>query len=381
MTLTLAIESTCDDTSVALVSNVAGKMTVERMLTYTQGMHSKYGGVVPEYASRSHAERLPILLDLISTWKECTYTSVKEHVATGYIYSIPDIQSVTIAAQPGLPWSVTMWITAATMFAQLHDIPCREVNHIMWHVFSIVIDRDIKIMQLPYICLTVSGGHSDIYIVQEWWENWEYQDMTETSDSKKDVHKQWSLGRHKRWHMAIWEFLRVWPYKVTKLVQTMDDAVGDAFDKVAKSLWGPYPWGPWIDTRAQMSKKDDLEFVRQRLRKIDVSGQFSFSGIKAQVVSLLEYYARHDIVVDETKIADIAYVFQDRITDSLISKLSVYIQEYDAQTIWVVGGVSANTMLQEKLDIYRNGDIDIYTPISMRYCGDNAGMIGGVGFI
>ena len=84
---------------------------------------------------------------------------------------------------------------------------------------------------------------------------------------------------------------------------------------------------------AQESKKTDLEFIYQRLRKIDVSGQFSFSGIKAQVVSLLQYYARKDIVVDDTKIADIAYVFQDRITDSLISKLSVYIQEYDAQTI------------------------------------------------
>ena len=386
--LTLAIESTCDDSSVALVEMTDGDFRVLRMLTYTQGMHNLFGGVVPEYASRKHEERLPLLSQYILTWEKELEDSIKEHVHPEYIYIDyrGAVESITIAAQPWLPGSVAMWVTAAHTLWHIYDIPVREVNHIMWHVFSILCDRHIQILQCPYICLTVSGGHSDIYIVEakeqrSWWNLWETPNPLSGGSIPA---KQWSAARHKRGHTSIWQTIHVGIYSVTKLVQTMDDAVGDAFDKVAKKLWWPYPWGKWIDDISQLwaqrvqkwlSSRED-EFQRlclTKIRKLDVSDQFSFSGIKSQVGTFLKYCARKDIVLDDVYISCIAYVFQDRITDALVSKLQQYIDIYSPSTIWVVGWVSANTMLMSKMAAFEQ---DIYSPVSLRYCGDNAGMIG-----
>lgn len=404
---TLSIESTCDDTSIALVTNHDGRFVVHRMLTYTQWSHNAYGGVVPEIASRDHAVRFPRLISSLWVTKKGSVVVsdvtrrraldewVKEFV--GDIWEWESywrreewclvIDEITVASHPWLPWSIVAWVTTATFLWSYYDVPVREVNHIMGHVFSILLDREVSILQLPYLCLTVSGGHSDIYIVEE-LKDWKMETCRDVLLARPQNDSAWT--RHKRWHMWICESIQVWPYTITKLVQTMDDAVGEVYDKVAKMLWGPYPWGAWIEQQA--ARRDDglprphdniHSVVHERLRKIDVGGQFSFSGIKAQVHSLLEYMKRHEIVLDEMTVCAIAHRFQDVVTDAMSRKMQAYIKLYTPRTVWVVWGVSANKIIRKKmLDVAQSEWIShVYTPVRMAYCTDNAAMIGAVGLL
>ncbi len=328
-----------------------GNFVVECMVTRSQGIHATYWGVVPELASRAHADTIaPLYQELCDT----------------YEWDMLDLDSITIASAPGLPGSLVVGVTAAyTLWAAL-DLPVVETHHIMWHVFSVLLDRDIGILQLPYLCLTVSGGHSDIYIVDDWW--------LMIDDAKHDELYT------KRWHMGIWETYVVWPYTVTKLVQTLDDAVGEAFDKVAKMLGGPYPGWPWIQQIAEDVWPDEL--IGTRLRKLNTSDQFSFSGVKAQVHSLLEYLSRNDIVVDDQMRADIAWRFQEIVTDALVSHTTKILNDTKAKTLWVVGGVSANSILRHKMSqLATQYTISLYYPASFSYCTDNAAMIGCVGLL
>ncbi len=355
---TLAIESTCDDSSVALVTYDQWTFVVEEMITHTQGMHAKFGGVVPEYASREHAVWLPKLVQQI-------------------LEDGREFDTVTVAASPGLPWSLVAGITTAHILAHTQDTPLQEVNHIMGHVFSILLDRNIDILQLPYLCLTVSWWHSDIYMVESWKLKVESRDA---SQRQPESDKIW----HKRKHVWIGESVMVGPYEVTKLVQTMDDAVGEAYDKVAKMLWGPYPGGPWLDglTQSWESDEENIHMIKNRIRKIDISDQFSFSGIKAQVYSLLEYLKREGIACDEQMQRDIATVFQDRIVDALVQKVENIISTTSPKTLGIVGGVSANSSLKEKTALLaQKYNIWVYMPHKMSYCADNAAMIGVVGLL
>lgn len=353
--ITLAIESTCDDTSLALVGKENNAICMYRMLTHTQWLHSLYGWVVPELASRGHADSLVSL--------------VAEFLSEDF----SRIDSISVAAQPWLPWSITMWITAAYTLWSILQKPVYEVNHIMGHVFSILLDRNMDVLKLPYLCLTVSGGHSDIYLVdKKFWQKsdwWLHVDITDTF--------------HKRWHLSIWEVATVWPYSVTKIVQTMDDAVWEAFDKVAKVLWWPYPWWPWVAKQALDCEEENSAlpwYVLQRLKPLDVHDQFSFSGIKAQVVSLIAYCKRHDISVDKKLVTAICYRFQDVVTDALVKKLAMCINMYEPHTLGLVWWVSANTILRNKIhtlrtDTYWRSIDEVYTPKYMKYCTDNAAMI------
>jgi N6-L-threonylcarbamoyladenine synthase len=398
---TFAIESTCDDTSIAIVSYDDGVFVVDEMITHTQGMHQQYGGVVPEFASRAHAESfVDVLKEMIGieTASPLPSWSRPREGEKSRILSLEilkDIDCITVASQPWLPGSITMWVTAAYTLGEFLDIPVIEVNHIMGHVWSILLDRSLDILKMPYLCLTVSGGHSDVYMVQE-------AKTQKVEGSKRD---DW----HKRGHMGIWESTVVGKFQVTKRIQTMDDAVGEAFDKVAKMLGGPYPGGRRIGERAihRESKWETRvieDIVIQRLRKIAVSEQFSFSGIKAQVHSLLDYLKRmeqtpaqkfpspftgdtipvfnEDGTLREDIIALICWRFQEVVTDALVSKLEKEQQLCPAKTIWVVGGVSANTRLMEKVTtLWTSFGIDIYTPAQLRYTSDNAAMIGVVGLL
>ncbi len=352
---TLAIESTCDDSSIAIVTLAGGDFKLEKMITHTQGMHQKYGWVVPEYASREHTVWLPKLIEEMNikqlNWKVLTLIDWKE------IY----IDSISVASHPWLPWSIVAWVSTAHALWHSFWLPVIEVNHIMWHVFSILLDRNISILDLPYLCLTVSGGHSDIYLVL---------------DNK--IHIESTLHNHlfhKLDHVWVWEVINVGPYQAIKLVQTMDDAVGEAFDKVAKMLGWPYPGGPWINKLAATWVKD--ERISQRLRKIDISGQFSFSWIKAQVHSLIEYLKREEIVLDESMLANICRLFQDRVTTALSQKFQQSIDTHSPKTLWVVWWVSANTVLQDKSIAMW----EIYFPTKIQYCSDNAAMIGVVALL
>lgn len=353
------------------------------MLTYTQN-HTKHWGIVPEYASRDHAKRLPtitqdmwiqdvdggIFADMTpyssNDWvKEYRPEDQQKQYGERHHWSLK-IDSITVATHPWLPGSLVSGITTAHFLSAYYKLPLYEVNHIMGHVFSIILDRHINILELPYLCLTVSGGHSDIYLIEEWTRKKNISKETASDDSM----------RHKRWHTWLWESLHIGPYTATKLVQTMDDAVGEAYDKCAKMLWGPYPWGYRMDCLAK--EWTDDEYLATQLRKIVMKEQFSFSWIKSQMSALMWVYKNDWIDITENLKQNIARQFQRRTTDALIEKLASCIETYSPKTIWVVGWVSANSELRKKvetLSIHHNMKDQSYVPASLRYCVDNAAMI------
>ncbi len=176
---TLAIETSCDDTSLAIVTLDDGFFAVEKILAYTQTQeHKQRGGVVPELAARSHAEKILVILDEL----DIDWTS---------------IDTISVTAYPGLPGALIVGITTAYTLGKLHNKPVVEVNHIMGHVFSVLVERSETSIELPYVCLTVSGGHNDLYLV----ENKELQEKNEVDNEKS--------GHTKHNHLAIGQAVRV----------------------------------------------------------------------------------------------------------------------------------------------------------------------------
>jgi len=167
MIKTLAIETSCDDTSLAVVAYTDGNFVVEKLLSFAQiDIHAPYGGVVPELANRSHTDKIIRLLE------ELGGNALKD-----------EIDFISVTAYPGLPGALVVGITTATMLGKMREKPVVEVNHIMGHVFSILPDRNEEMLHTPYICMTVSGGHNDIYVV----EKSEQTNKEETLESNKNI--------------------------------------------------------------------------------------------------------------------------------------------------------------------------------------------------
>lgn len=352
---TLAIETSCDDTSLALVAYADGNFVVEKLLSFSQiNIHQPYGGVVPELAYRSHADKIIRLLE------EFGGNTLKEQ-----------IDFISVTTHPWLPGALIVGITTGHMLGKMRKKPVVEVNHIMGHVFSILPDRHLEILKTPYICMTVSGGHNDIYLVEEWsvdWKQWE----------------EYTITRHKRNHIAIWESIWVGGYKVKKIGQTLDDAAGEAFDKVARMLGGPNPGGPWIDELAKKGKADDRVHLSATFLSAD-EFNFSFSWLKSQVHYLLQKFKDQWIELDDQLKANIAFVFQEEIAHVLAKKLIQAAEYHQAKTIWLAGGVSANNRVRERVSevLVKNYQTPIpwWTPAKMVYCTDNAAMIGATGLV
>ncbi|MBO4204084.1 hypothetical protein J5893_04665 [bacterium] len=186
---TLAIETSCDDTSLAIISyENGGIFTVEKLIAYSQiAEHTKYGGVLPEIASRLHSEKIIALLQEIGRDEIC------------------NVDFISCTTHPGLPGSLVVGSAVGTMLAEHFEKPFVPINHIYGHIFSILLERKLEDIELPMVILTASGGHNDIYLVER--------------EEEKQGH----------------------PYHITKLGATLDDASGEAFDKVSKMLGGPYP--------------------------------------------------------------------------------------------------------------------------------------------
>lgn len=371
---TLAIETSCDDTSVAIVIVEDGFFAVEKILAYTQTKeHKQRGGVVPELAARSHAEKILVILDELAIDRT-------------------SIDTISVTAYPGLPWALIVGITTAYTLWKIHHKPVVEVNHIMGHVFSVLVERSGEELHFPYICLTVSGGHNDLYIVEN--EKWKIKnEKCETKSSPAAYVDEWDmlqLGKNqqsnekthtKHNHLAIGESVKIWKYTVTKLWQTIDDAAGECFDKVARMLGGPYPGGRWIDEMAQKSPvSHEQEITLHAARLPDQPYNFSFSGIKGQLYQHIENW-RVKIENDEQK-ACVASVFQEEVTDVLVEKLEKAVVAFGAKTIGVVWGVSANARLRQKIATHaRLGGSHLLFPTQFVYCTDNAAMIGVVGLM
>lgn len=303
----LAIESSCDETSASIIVN--GK--VLNNIVATQSVHEKYGGVVPELASRAHQENLiPVIQEAI--------------LSSG----IPkeQLSAVAFTRGPGLMGSLLVGVSFAKAFATALKIPLIEVNHMQAHVLAHFIE-DPK-PSFPFICLTVSGGHTQLVLVKD--------------------------------HLVM-----------EVIGETQDDAVGEAFDKTAKLLGLPYPGGPLVDKYAKAGNPKAFKFPVTRMPGLN----YSFSGIKTAVL----YFLRDQLQLNPNFITenlpDLCASIQNTLIEMLLIKLKEAVKEYGVKEIAIAGGVSANSGLRDTLgELARRKGWNLYVP-KFEYCTDNAAMI------
>lgn len=303
----LAIESSCDDTSVAVVSDGV----VRSNLVASQEVHQQYGGVVPEHASRAHLVHIVPVVD--SALQQAGIQA-------------SELSAVAFTRGPGLIGSLIVGVSFAKAFALSRQLPLIEVHHLQAHVLAHFAE-DPK-PKFPFLCLTVSGGHTQIVRVNDYL-NLEV------------------LGR------------------------TIDDAAGEAFDKTGKMLGLPYPAGPHIDRLAQQGSPR-FSFPEPQIPGLD----FSFSGLKTAVLYFIQKQTRENPTFVQDHLADICASVQDRIVSILLNKLSIAAHQTGIREVAIAGGVSANSGLRQQLQTLgqRHG-WHTYIP-AFQYCTDNAGMIG-----
>jgi N6-L-threonylcarbamoyladenine synthase len=312
----LAIESSCDETSASVIRN--GK--VLNNVLASQSVHQKYGGVVPELASRAHQQNV--------------VTVVNEAIVTAGI-NVSDLNAVAFTRGPGLMGSLLVGVSFAKGLALALDIPMIEINHMQAHVLAHFIRHDGEavgkaphVPDFPFLCLTVSGGHTQIVLVRD------YLDME-------------VIG------------------------ETHDDAVGEAFDKAAKILGLPYPGGPLIDQYAQQGNPSAFDFPETSMPGLD----FSFSGIKTAFLYFLrdEKLKNPDFVNEN--MADICASLQHRLVNMLMQRLVKASKQTGIKEIAIAGGVAANSGLRNEMKkCAEKLRWKIYIP-EFQYCTDNAAMI------
>ena len=303
---TLSIETSCDDTSLAIVNNDNWMFGVDRIVMYSQiEQHIPYWWVLPEVASRLHSEKIVALIREI------------------WLKNIEDVDFISVTMKPGLPWSLVVGRTAAYLLSEFYKKPLVEVNHIHGHIFSILLERKIEDLELPLVVLTASWWHNDLYVVDK-----ELNEMLMGLETEK-----------------------VWQFYVTKIWYTLDDAAGEAFDKVSKMLGWPYPWWPWISAQAlKWRHNEKFQFKRIFLPLKDSQiFEFSFSWMKSQVLQLLSHIKNEWKDLSEQDICDIAYEFII-VTDTLRLNLLKAAKMYWAKTIAVAWWVSANWRLSEYVE-------------------------------
>ncbi len=349
---TLAIETSCDDTSVGIVDFDGQIFTVDSLLAYSQiDDHQKYGWVVPEFASRLHSEKILEVIKNIGLEK------------------IKDVDFISVTTHPWLPGSLVVGKAVAALFSTYFNKPLVQVNHVYGHLFSLLLERNVNDIQFPLVVLTASGGHNDIYVVNSTTS----EQLTTNNDGIS--------------------FHSFWWYTIARVGYTLDDAAGECFDKVARMLGGPYPGGQWIGEKALQGKHNsDVEFKRIFLSKDNF--EFSFSWMKSQVSFLLKQLEKKWISLTEELVCDIAYEFQEAVVEVMIKKLVRAGIAFGAKTLWLAGGVSCNDrlreylntqleMIDEKLEMkwQQQKKMVCLRPMKKVYSMDNAAMIGLAGIL
>jgi len=308
----LGIESSCDDTAAAVWHN--GKILAN--VVASQKIHEKYGGVIPELASRAHQSNIvPVVEEALKIAK----------------IAIKDIDGIACSFGPGLMGSLLVGANFSKGIAQALNKPLLAVNHIEAHVLSHFIDEPKP--QFPFLCLVVSGGHSHIFKVDS-------------------------------------------PYEIKVIGKTIDDAAGEAFDKVAKMLSLPYPGGPLVDKNSQNGNPLKFQFSPGTAPDFD----YSFSGFKTSVLYFLQKQIQLDKYFIQNNLEDICASAQYTIINSLMNKLEKAAKKYNIKHIGISGGVAANSGLRDLLTEKANtNNWDIYIP-SFEYCTDNAAMVACAGY-
>ncbi len=305
----LAVESSCDETSVAIVED--GKNVISHVVLSQIDIHKIYGGVVPEIASRNHIVHM---------------TRVFEQALKEANMMAKDIDLVAVTKGPGLIGSLLVGINAATTFAFANQLPIIGVNHLIGHIYAANIEHEIK---FPALTLLISGGHTELLYLKD--------------------------------HMDI-----------KMLGTTLDDAVGEAYDKVARTLGLPYPGGPVID---KLSVEGIPTYQLPRPLIDDESLNFSFSGLKSAVINLVHNEEQRGNEINQ---ANMCASFQNAVIDVLITKTKKAAEKLQVNQIIVAGGVAANKGLRKRI-FEEIKDIEIIIP-SMKYCTDNAAMIGAAAY-
>nr|WP_294874238.1 tRNA (adenosine(37)-N6)-threonylcarbamoyltransferase complex transferase subunit TsaD [uncultured Pedobacter sp.] len=312
MSVILAIESSCDETSVAICNN--GKITANVIANQT--IHQNYGGVIPELASRVHQQNIvPVIQQALSDAK----VNKKE------------LNAVAFTQGPGLLGSLLVGVSFAKSFALALDLPLISVNHMHAHILAHFID-DPK-PQFPFICLTVSGGHTQIVVVRSHFD------------------------------MEI-------------VGETLDDAAGEAFDKTAKILSLPYPGGPLIDKYAKAGNPLAYKFGEPQIKDLN----YSFSGFKTSILYFIRNQEKENPNFVSEHLSDICASVQYSIVHILLNKLKKAAKQYGIKEIAIAGGVSANSGLRAGLTALADElNWNVYIP-AFEYCTDNAGMIAIAGY-
>ena len=310
----LGIESSCDDTSAAILKN----NTILSNLIARQDIHENYGGVVPELASRAHQQNIIPVVD----------AAIKK---AGI--SKNDIDAIAFTRGPGLMGSLVVGTSFSKAFAMAMNIPMIDVNHMIGHVLAHFIDEDGKAQpKFPFLCLTVSGGHTQIVLVED--------------------------------HL-----------KMKVIGTTIDDAAGEAFDKAAKMLGFPYPGGPMIDKHAKNGDPNKFEFSKASISNYD----YSFSGLKTSILYFLQKQLKINEHFISENLDDLCASIQNAIIDSLLKKLQKAAYELKITEIAIAGGVSANSGLRAALTkLSSEKKWNVYFP-KFEYCTDNAAMIAITG--
>lgn len=306
----LGIESSCDETSISIVKN--GKEEIVTTTLSQIDIHKKFGGVVPEIASRSHAECITIVIE------DCLSKANMK---------MEDITAIAVTYGPGLAGSLLVGVEAAKTLALCYNKPLIGVNHMAGHIYA---NNLVDTMDFPLICLVISGGHTEIIYMDE--------DLS-----------------------------------FKKIGSTIDDSVGEAFDKVARVIDVPYPGGPVIDKLSKIGKDTyDLPLPMD-----DDSYNFSFSGIKSAVINLVHNEKQRG---NEIRKEDLATSFENIVVKTLTKKTMRAIDEYKVKELLIAGGVSANSGIREEFDkLCKEKGIKLVVP-NLSYCTDNGAMIAAAGY-
>jgi len=314
--IVLAIETSCDDTGAAVLLD--GRKILSNVVSSQIPIHQKYGGVVPELASRRHIESIvPIVSQALEEAK----------------VTLSEIDGVAVTHGPGLVGSLLVGLSFAKSLSFARGIPFIGVNHIEGHLSAIFLEKDSP--RFPFIGLVVSGGHTSLFRVD-------------------------GFGKYKR------------------LGQTRDDAAGEAFDKVAKLLGLGYPGGPIIDELSKLGNPTAIRFPRPSLGKN--SFDFSFSGLKTAVVNYVRSHPEPQGGYPEDLVQDIVSSFQEAVVEVLVKKTLQAAQHQGLRRVVLSGGVAANRRLRERIGEETSQTMmKIYLP-SPSFCTDNAAMVGVVGY-
>lgn len=306
----LAIESSCDETSMAIIRN--GTECIHLTVLTQMDTHAEFGGVVPEIASRMHTENVTMVLD--ETLKKANMT-------------MDDIDAVAVTYAPGLMGSLLVGVECAKTIAFVHNKPLIAVNHIAGHIYANNLEKP---MEYPLLALVVSGGHTDLILM------------------KGD-------------------------YEFEHLGGTLDDAIGECYDKVARVLDLKYPGGPNVERMA----REGVHSYDLPIPMNDDSFNMSFSGLKSAIINLVHNEKQRG---NEINKADLARSFQDVAIDQLCRKTELALQKYNVKYMIIAGGVSANTYLREEIKkVTDKYNVELSVPRFL-YCTDNAAMIGAAAY-